>query len=40
MFDCISFETKKTETFYAQMEGSAKLDKVIQQNLEGLGYGE
>lgn len=27
-------------TLYAQMEESAKLDDVIRQNLEGLGYGE
>jgi type I restriction enzyme M protein len=41
--DGIPFETKMTEMsqmLYAQMEESAKLDDVIRQNLEGLGYGE
>jgi type I restriction enzyme M protein len=41
--DGIPFETKMTEmsqTLYAQMEESTKLDDVIRQNLEGLGYGE
>jgi len=41
--DGIPFETKMTEmsqTLYAQMAESAKLDEVIRQNLEGLGYGE
>ncbi|MDF7801502.1 class I SAM-dependent DNA methyltransferase [Pontiellaceae bacterium B1224] len=41
--DGIPFETKMTEmsqTLYAQMEESAKLDDVIRQNLKGLGYGE
>jgi len=41
--DGIPFETKMTEmsqTLYAQMAKSAKLDAVIRQNLEGLGYGE
>ena len=41
--DGIPFETKMTEMsqmLYAQMEESAKLDKVIRKNLEGLGYGE
>ena len=41
--DGIPFETKMTEmsqTLYAQMEESAKLDEVIRKNLEGLGYGE
>ena len=40
--DGIPFETKMTEmsrTLYAQMEESAKLDAVIQENLEVLGYG-
>jgi type I restriction enzyme M protein len=40
--DGIPFETKMTElsqTLYAQMEESAKLDEVIRKNLEGLGYG-
>jgi very-short-patch-repair endonuclease len=39
----IPFETKMTEmsqTLYAQMEESTKLDDVIRKNLEGLGYGE
>jgi type I restriction enzyme M protein len=41
--DGTSFETKMTEmsqTLYALMEESAKLDDVIRKNLEGLGYGE
>jgi len=41
--DGIPFETKMTEmsqTLYAQMKESAKLDKVIRKNLEGLGYGK
>lgn len=41
--DGIPFETKMTElsqTLYAQMEESAKLDEVIRKNLEGLGYGK
>jgi len=41
--DGIPFETKMTEmsqTLYAQMAESAKLDEVIRKNLEGLGYGE
>jgi type I restriction enzyme M protein len=41
--DGIPFETKMsemTQTLYAQMEESAKLDEVIRKNLEGLGYGE
>ena len=40
--DGIPFETKMTEmsqTLYAQMEESSKLDEVIWKNLEGLGYG-
>ena len=40
--DGIPFETKMTElsqTLYAQMAESAKLDDVIRKNLEGLGYG-
>jgi type I restriction enzyme M protein len=41
--DGIPFETKMTElsqTLYAQMEESAKLDEVIRKNLEGLGFGK
>jgi type I restriction enzyme M protein len=41
--DGIPFETKMSEmsqTLYAQMAESAKLDDVIRKNLEGLGYGE
>lgn len=41
--DGIPFETKMTEmsqTLYAQMEESAKLDAVIRKNLEVLGYGK
>lgn len=41
--DGIPFETKMAElsqTLYAQMEESAKLDEVIRKNLEGLGYGK
>lgn len=41
--DGIPFETKMTEmseTLYAQMAESAKLDAVIRENLEVLGYGE
>ena len=41
--DGIPFETKMTEmsqTLYAQMAESAKLDGVIRENLKGLGYGE
>ena len=41
--DGIPFETKMTElsqTLYAQMKESAKLDEVIHQNLKGLGYGD
>ncbi|MGJ8640738.1 MAG: N-6 DNA methylase [Opitutaceae bacterium] len=41
--DGIPFETKMTElsqTLYAQMEESAKLDEVIRDNLKGLGYEE
>ncbi|MEJ6644093.1 MAG: class I SAM-dependent DNA methyltransferase [Akkermansiaceae bacterium] len=41
--DGIPFETKMTEmsqTLYAQMKESAKLDEVIRKNLEGLGYGK
>jgi len=40
--DGIPFETKMTEmsqTLYAQMEESTKLDDVIRKNLKGLGYG-
>ena len=29
-----------SQTLYAQMEESAKLDEVIRKNLEGLGYGK
>lgn len=38
----IPFETKMTEmsqTLYAQMAESVKLDEVIRKNLKGLGYG-
>jgi type I restriction enzyme M protein len=41
--DGIPFETKMTEmsqTLYAQMKKSAKLDDVIRKNLKGLGYGQ
>ena len=41
--DGIPFETKMTElsqTLYAQMAESAKLDETIQANLVGLGFGE
>jgi len=41
--DGIPFEEKMsdlTQTLYQQMEESAKLDAVIRNNLEGLGYGE
>ncbi|WP_169392004.1 MULTISPECIES: class I SAM-dependent DNA methyltransferase [Psychrobacter] len=41
--DGIAFETKMaelTQTLYAQMQESARLDAVIRENLEGLGYGE
>ena len=41
--DGISFETKMLElsqTLYAQMQESEKLDTTIRQNLEVLGYGE
>jgi type I restriction enzyme M protein len=41
--DGIPFETKMTElsqTLYAQMAESEKLDTVIRKNLEGLGYGK
>lgn len=41
--DGIPFETKMTEmsqTLYAQMKESEKLDEVIRKNLEVLGYGE
>lgn len=41
--DGIPFETKMTElsqTLYAQMDESAKLDEAIRKNLEGLGYGK
>ena len=41
--DGIPFETKMTElsqTLYAQMKESAKLEGVIRENLEGLGYGK
>lgn len=31
---------KMSQTLYAQMEESAKLDEVIRKNLEVLGYGE
>jgi type I restriction enzyme M protein len=44
--DGIPFETKMSQmsqmsqTLYRQMEGSAKLDEVIRENLQRLGYGE
>ena len=41
--DGIAFETKMRElsqTLFAQMKEAETLDKVIRQNLEGLGYGE
>ena len=41
--DGVLFEEKMAElsrTLYRQMKESAKLDAVIRQNLEGLGYGE
>ncbi|NQU63825.1 MAG: SAM-dependent DNA methyltransferase [SAR324 cluster bacterium] len=41
--DGIPLETKMTEmsqTLYAQMEESAKLDEVIKKNLKHLGFGE
>jgi type I restriction enzyme M protein len=41
--DGILFETKMRElsqTLYAQMQKSEKLDAVIRANLEVLGYGE
>ncbi len=41
--DGISFETKMldlSQTLYAQMQESQKLDATIRQNLEVLGYGE
>ncbi len=41
--DGIPFETKMAElsqTLYAQMQESAKLDETIRQNLKRLGYGE
>jgi type I restriction enzyme M protein len=41
--DGIPFETKMkdlSDTLYGQMKESAKLDDLIRQNLEGLGYGE
>ena len=41
--DGIPFETKMTElsqSLYAQIDESAKLDEVIRKNLEGLGYGK
>jgi len=41
--DGIPFETKMKEfsdTLYGQMRESTKLDAVIRENLEGLGYGE
>ncbi|WP_182407536.1 class I SAM-dependent DNA methyltransferase [Psychrobacter sp. GP33] len=41
--DGIPFEIKMAElsqTLYAQMQASERLDAVIRQNLEGLGYGE
>ena len=41
--DGIPFETKMTElsqTLYQQMQEAEKLDAVIRQNLEVLGYAE
>ena len=41
--DGIPFETKMAElsqTLYQQMQEAQKLDAVIRQNLEVLGYGE
>jgi type I restriction enzyme M protein len=41
--DGIAFETKMTElsqTLYQQMAEAEKLDAMIRQNLQGLGYGE
>jgi type I restriction enzyme M protein len=41
--DGIPFETRMTElsqTLYAQMDEAGKLDAVIRENLEGLGYGK
>ena len=41
--DGIPFETKMKEmsqTLYTQMAEAKKLDEVIRQNLEVLGYGE
>lgn len=32
--------TELSQTLYAQMEESAKLDEVIRKNLEELGYGK
>jgi type I restriction enzyme M protein len=32
--------TEMSRTLYAQMAESAKLDAVIRENLEVLGYGE
>lgn len=29
-----------TRMLYGQMEGSERLNAVIQENLEGLGYGQ
>jgi type I restriction enzyme M protein len=41
--DGIPFESKMSEmsqTLYAQMAESSKLDEIIRKNLKGLGYGE
>ena len=41
--DGIPFETKMAElsaTLFSQMNEAEKLDKVIRQNLKGLGYEE
>lgn len=41
--DGIAFEAKMaelTQTLYAQMQESVRLDAVIRENLKGLGYGE
>ncbi len=32
--------SEMSQTLHGQMEESAKLDRVIRKNLEGLGYGK
>lgn len=32
--------TEMSQTLYAQMAESTKLDEVIRKNLEGIGYGK